>query len=224
MGRETKGGEKGGVLDILHSKNHMPHLLKHPPHAKTVGQLRIRRPLQHAFVVMSRPLQNARPADGKLPAADVADVVGHLLLADVEQRLVHLREEGADVVFVDVDLRRGPGVHVGRTARVVLAAQVDVALRVDGLEPQVAQGGAGARPEQVVVPLVAVRVDEDGVVRQVVVVVDDEGEVGGGFSTARGSGDEEVRFGGGVGGVDEGGGSAGQISIQVSRKRRKGTY
>jgi hypothetical protein len=53
-----------------------------------------------------------------------------------------------------------------------------------------------------------VGVDEDGVGGELVVEVDQVGEVGGCFAAAGGVGDEEVRSGFAVGGVDEGDGVA----------------
>jgi hypothetical protein len=90
----------------------------------------------------------------------------------------------------------------------VFAAEVDVALCGDGLEAEIAQRDTGFGAEEVVVPLVLVGVDEDGVGGELVVEVDDVGEVGGCFAAAGGVGDEEVWSGFGVGGVDEGDGVA----------------
>ncbi|KAF9893312.1 hypothetical protein FE257_011742 [Aspergillus nanangensis] len=100
----------------------------------------------------------------------------HLVLPHTKQRLIHLWEESADVVLFNVELRGLPGVDTGGTARVVLAAEVDVAAGVDGFEPQVVQRGAGVGAEKVVVPLVEVGVYEDGVFGERVVEVDDVGE------------------------------------------------
>lgn len=52
-------------------------------------------------------------------------------------------------------------------------------------------------------PLFGVGVDEDGVFGELVVEVDDVGEVGGGFPTAQGWRDEKSRFGLFVGRVDK---------------------
>lgn len=153
----------------------MPHLLKHPPDAKTIRQLRLRRPLKHPLVIVSRSLEDPFPAHGELSAADIADMLGNLLRADIEESLVDLGEVRADVIFFDVNLRRVPWVDARRTTRVMLAAEIDISLRVDGFETEMGQHGAGARAEEVVVPLVDVGVDEDGVLRELVVEVYDVG-------------------------------------------------
>lgn len=206
---------KTRTIDILHTKHHMPNLLKHPSYPKAIRQVRFRRPRQHPLIVPLGPLQDPLPGDGKLPAADIPDMLGDALLANSKQRLVHLGKVRADILLVDIDLSRGPGVHICRTAWVVLAAEIDVALCGDGLEAEIAQRDAGFGAEEVVVPLVLVRVDEDGVGGKLVVEVDDVGEVGGCFAAAAGVWDEEVRGGFVVGGVDEGDGVAVLSSISI---------
>ena len=52
-------------------------------------------------------------------------------------------------------------------------------------------------------PLVGIRVDEDGILRKLVVEVDDEGKVGGGFAAANSTRNKEVGGRGLVGRVDE---------------------
>lgn len=181
----------------------MPDLLIHPSHAETIRQLRLIGPLQHALVVLAGPLQDAFSADGKLSAAHISDMLGHLLGRDAQQRLVHFGEESADVVLFDINLSRVPGVHTRGTSRVVLAPKVHVTLRVDGLESEVPQCGAGVRTEEVIMPLVEVRVNEDGILRKLVVEVDDERKVSGGLATADGTRDKEVRGRGLIGRVDK---------------------
>lgn len=58
--------------------------------------------------------------------------------------------------------------------------------------------------EEVIVPLVEVRVDEDGILRELVIEVDDEGKVGGGFAATNSTRNKEIGSRGLVGRVDEG--------------------
>lgn len=191
------------TIYVLHAENNMPHLLKHPPDAKTIRQLRLRRPLEHTLVIVSRSLQDPFPAYGELSAADIADMLGDLLRTDVEERLVDLREERADVVFFDVNLGRFPRVDTRWATGVMLAAEIDVSLGVDGFETEMGKHRAGPWAEEVVVPLVNVGVDKDGVLRELIVEVYDVGEIGGGLATASCRRDKKVRGGRGICSIDE---------------------
>lgn len=202
----------------------MPDLLKHPPDPKAIRQVRLRRPCQHPFIVPLLALQDPFPADGKLRATDIPNMLGDTLLANPKQRLVHLGKVRADILLIDINLRWGPGVHICWAAWFVFAAEVDVALCSDGLKAEIAQRDVGFGAKEVVVPLVLIGVDEDGVRGKLVVEVDDVGEVGGCFAAAGGVGDEEVRNGFAVGGVDEGDGVAvlPNISIFLGLKKLEG--
>lgn len=68
-----------------------------------------------------------------MATADIANVLRNLLRRDIEKRLVDLGKECANIVVLDIDLRGTPRVDTRRAAGVVLAAQIDIALRVDGL-------------------------------------------------------------------------------------------
>lgn len=182
----------------------MPDLLIHPSHAETIRQLRLICPLQHTLVVLTWPFQDPFAADGELSAAHVSDVFGHLLSRYAQYRLVHFREKRADVVLLDIDLCRAPGVHARGTSRIVLAPKVHITLRVDGLKSEVFQRGAGMGTEEVIMPLVEVRVDEDGILRKLVVEVDDEGKVCGSFATTDGAWNKKVGGRGLIGRVDKG--------------------
>lgn len=182
----------------------MPDLLIHPSHAKAIRQLRLLCPFQHALVVFAWPFQDPFSADGELSAAHISDVFGHLLSRYAQDRLIHFWEKRADVVLLNIDLCRAPRVHARGTSRVVLAPKVHVTLRVDGLKSEVLQRGAGVGTEEVIVPLVEVRVDEDGILRELVIEVDDEGKVGGGFAATNSTRNKEIGSRGLVGRVDEG--------------------
>ena len=86
----------------------------------------------------------------------------------------------------------------------MLAPKVHITLRVDGLKSEVLQRGAGMGTEEVIMPLVEVRVDEDGILRKLVVEVDDEGKVCGGFATTDGAWNKKVGGRGLIGRVDKG--------------------
>lgn len=207
----------------------MPDLFKYPPHPKTIRQFRLRRPPQHPLVVRAGPLADPLAADGKLPAAHVPDVLGDLIGPDVEQRLVDLWEEGANVILLNVDLRRIPRIHARRTPRVVGAPQIHVPLRVDRLQAHVREGILRHGPEEVVVPLVGVGVDEEAVGGETVVEIDDVGEVGGGLAAAGGAWDLKAGVWAGIGAVDERDGVAVQCgqpkySIKGLSFRKGGPY
>ncbi|GMG34352.1 unnamed protein product [Aspergillus oryzae var. brunneus] len=137
------------------------------------------------------------------PVSDIADMLGDLLRTDVEERLVDLREERADVVFFDVNLGRFPRVDTRWATGVMLAAEIDVSLGVDGFETEMGKHRAGPWAEEVVVPLVNVGVDKDGVLRELIVEVYDVGEIGGGLATASCRRDKKVRGGRGICSIDE---------------------
>lgn len=191
----------------------MPQLLHDPADAKVIRQGRRGRPVQNAPIVLPRPRQDPLSTDGKLAAAHVPDRGGDLVRGDVEDLLVGGGEGGADILVRDVDGGGIQRVDAGRAAGVVFAAQVDVAEGVDGVKAETAEGIAGEGPEEVVVPLFGVGVDEDGVVGEVVVEVDDVGEVGRGFAAAQGRGHEEAWFGGVFGRVNKRGSLAGDREL-----------
>ena len=68
-----------------------------------------------------------------MTTADIANVLRNLLRRDIEKRLVDLRKECANIIILDIDLRGTPRVDTCRAAGVVLAAQIDITLRVNGL-------------------------------------------------------------------------------------------
>jgi hypothetical protein len=107
-------------------------------------------------------------------------------------------------VILDIGLGRTEGVYTRRTTRVVLTSQVDVSVSVNRLEPDVSQRIVCEGTEEIVVPLLGVRVYEDGVIGEAIVEVDDVGKIGRGFSTAPSGRDEQTRLGGFLGGVNEG--------------------
>lgn len=162
----------------------MPDLLIHPADSEAIGACRFRRPLQHALVVGPWSLEDAVAADGKLSTAYIPDMLGDFCICDVEDYFVDLREEGADVVPVDVDLCWVPGVDARWAPRVMLAPEVNVAHRIDSIKADIAQGRRHFRAKEIVVPLVDVGVDEDRVGREVVVVIDDVGQVCGGLTAS----------------------------------------
>ncbi len=162
----------------------MPDLLIHPANSEAVRALRFRRPLQHALVVGPGPLEDALAADGKLSTAYIADMLRDLFISDIEDYFVDLREERADVVPVDVDLCWVPRVHARGAPRVVLAPEVNVAHRIDSIKADIAQRRWHFKTKEIVVPLFEVGVDENRVGREVVVVIDDVGEVCGGLAAS----------------------------------------
>ena len=66
----------------------------------------------------------------------------------------------------------------------MLAAKVDVAVCVDSLEADVAQGVDRVGAEEIIVPLFGEGVDEDGVGGEAIVKPDNVGQVRGGFAAA----------------------------------------
>lgn len=162
----------------------MPDLLIHPANSEAIRAFRFRRPLQHALVVGFWSLEDALAADGELPTAYIPDMLRNLFFSDVEDYFVDLREERADVVPVDVNLCWVPRVDARWAPRVMLAPEVNVAHRIDGIKADIAQRRRHFRTKEIVVPLLDVGMDEDRVGREVVVVIDDVGEVCGSLAAS----------------------------------------
>lgn len=87
-------------------------------------------------------------------------------------------------MVVDVGLSRVERVDARRAAWVVLTTEVDVAMGIDGLQSEVSQCVCRIGTEEVIVPLLGIGVDEDGVLWKLVVEVDDIGEIRWGFAAA----------------------------------------
>lgn len=210
--RHRKAGDS---LLRLHPENDMPHLLKHPPDPKTIRHATIDRPPPHPLIVPSLPLPDPLPAHDKLPAAHIPDLRRHLATRHVEQLHVHISKVRANILAADVDIGGLERVDPDGASRVVRAAQVHVAAAADGVEAQVAKEGPVGGTEQVVVPLVRVRVDKGCVSGEGVVVVDYEGEVGYCFAAAMSGRDQwEAGFGRFRGGVDVWGPAGGRRARQ----------
>lgn len=149
------------ILYVFHPEYDMPDLFVHPTDTKTIRALRLGSPFHHPLVIRPWPLQNALTADSKLSATDISNVLRNSLSGDIEEGLIDFREKRADVVVIDIDLRRFPWIYACRTARVMVASEVDVAHRVDGFKAEIPQRGARKRTEEVVMPLINVGVDEN---------------------------------------------------------------
>lgn len=85
---------------------------------------------------------------------------------------------------VDVSLSRAERVDARRAAWVVLTAEVDIAMGVDGLQPDVSQCVYGIWTEKVIVPLLGICVDEDRVLWKLVIEVNDIGQISWSFAAA----------------------------------------
>ena len=186
----------------LHPENHMPDLLKHPAHPEAIRHAARDRPLAHPLVIRPRPLQDPFPAHGKLPAAHVAQLLGHAAARHVEQLHVHVSEVCAYVTAADVDVGGLERDDADGAARVWVAAQVDVAAAAHRVEAQVLEQRRRIGSEDIVMPLRRVGVHEGHVGGQDVVVVDYEGQIGYRFAAAMARGNERVtrlgRFRGGI--------------------------
>lgn len=85
---------------------------------------------------------------------------------------------------VDVGLSRVERVNARRTAWIVLTAEVDIAMGIDGLQPDVFQCVYAVWTEEVIVPLLGICVDEDRVLWELVIEVNDIGQIRWSFAAA----------------------------------------
>lgn len=118
----------------------MPQFLQDPTHSKFIRQLRSRSPVQYSLIVLLRPRPNPLSSNSELPTANIPNFAGNPFDGNVEDRLVCVGKVCADIMGVDVGLRRAQGVHACRTAWVELAAEVDISMSIDGLISDVSQG------------------------------------------------------------------------------------
>lgn len=152
----------------------MPGIFQHPP-TNIIRQLRVKHPIIIPLVVSLRPPQHLIPRHRELRTTRHAHHLRHI--GTIKQLLPRLR----------IDLFRGlargltEGVDFVRTAGSFLAAEVDVAVSLDSVDLQVADGVDVAVGDGVGVPglgpAVFVAVDEDHGGGKVVVVFDDVLEV-----------------------------------------------
>lgn len=84
------------------------------------------------------------------------------------------------------------------------AAQIGKSLALDSLKSEVGQLVEGLGTASIVVPVLLFAMDEDGKWVEFIVVIHDVGEVGTGFMTVDGIGDEEAFFGLFFQGIDVG--------------------
>lgn len=156
----------------------MPGILQHPS-TNIIRQLRAKHPIIIPFVVGLWPPQHLIPRHRELRTTRHAYHLRHIGI--IEQLLPRLR----------IDLLRGLArtltewVDFIRTPGRLLAAEVDIAVSLDGVDLQVADGVDVAVGEGVGVPglgpAVFVAVDEDHGGGEVVVVFDDVLEIGEAF-------------------------------------------
>ena len=155
----------------------MPQLLQYPADSKVVGQFRRRRPIQDATVILLGSRSDPLSTHGKLTAAHVPDCLGYLVGGHVEDLPIRVGKVGTDVVVFEIGSGRTERVYARRTTGVVLTSQVDVSVSINGLEPDISQRIVGKRTEEIIVPLLRVCMYEDGVIGEVIVEVDDVGEI-----------------------------------------------
>lgn len=141
-----------------------------------IFQRRVHEPFPEMLVLGARKSADALARDGKLRTARLREDLGDGLVGqDFRPRV---RKDGLlrdvpDAVILGV---REEMVGAGRVA---VAAQVDIAIADDLAQIQVGQHGRATHLKKlVIVPGVFVRMHEDGDVREMVVEVDDEGQVG----------------------------------------------
>ena len=208
-------------MDGVHSEDNVPHLFKYPTDSEAIGDSTLERPMAHSHVVTLRPLADAVSGDGKLAAADVANMFGHLGGRNIEKLHVDVGKIGADIVAHDVNVSWLVGMDANGTAGVMLATKVEEASFTDSVKTQVLKNVGGLGTQNIVVPLVGASVDESDNGGEGVVVVDDKGKVGDGFSATVTGRDELVAALWGPGGaVDVG--SPSEKSQSVSDEEKAG--
>lgn len=146
----------------------MPRILEDPP-AQLVRQRGAEEPAAEMLVLRPRALAHLSGSDGELGAAGHADLPGHG--GAWEQGLEAGLEGSAGVHVRAVDV--GEGADLDGAAKQPDAAEVEVALLGQEGQPEVPEEGDVVVERVVVVPLVALGVDEDYVGGEAVVVVDD---------------------------------------------------
>ncbi|KAG5291499.1 hypothetical protein I7I48_03324 [Histoplasma ohiense] len=150
----------------------MPRILEDAP-AQLVRQRGAEEPAAEMLVLRPRALVHLSGGDGELSAAGHADLSGHG--GAREQGLEAGLEGSAGVHVRTVDV--GEGADLDGAAKQPDAAEVEVALLGQEGQPEVPEEGDVVIERVVVVPLVALGVDEDDVGGEAVVVVDDVGQV-----------------------------------------------
>lgn len=167
--------------DRLPAKDDMPRVL-HDIGGHIIRQVIVQHPIVHALVITQRPLKDLLPTNRKLGATRRANLLRHIA---VPEQLLPRR----GVVLLTRVTRLGrlaERLHLRRTTGRQLAAQTDIPF----LQDEFALQGAHRLDVAVVCgigvpadgPAVAVAVQEDDHGGEVVVVVDDELEVGEGLT------------------------------------------
>lgn len=150
----------------------MPRVFHHPS-TYPVVQLRVVQPVAEALILCQRNAPNLVACKRKLRAAANGDEVRHdgILAKDFLERLVvavarvALLLQLAVILFVRLDFFGAP--HLPG------AAQVDVALFLEIGQLEVAEDRQAVVVGVVVVPLVALGMQEENVVGQIVVIVNE---------------------------------------------------
>ena len=156
----------------------MPRVL-HNISRGLVGQVIVQHPVVHALVIAERTLEDLRSRHGKLRAARRGNRLRHL---GISKQLLP-RCGVVSLAGVAGLGRVAEWLHFRRTAGRGLAAQIDEALLLDEGALEGAHGVEVHIIRGIDVPAVVVRVHEDDRGGEVMVVIDDELEVGQGLAT-----------------------------------------
>lgn len=218
---------KKNLLDRFLAENNMPQELHDAP-AACIALVGVNDPLAELDVVVARALENLVPGDGELRAARCGDALRHLqellVVGDERGRGCSAGGHCSSSTGRGRVERRGAGsvedlvpdlaghmlvpAMCPLAARVPVAAEVDVAVSLDEVELQGSHGGDVVVERRVDVPCEqearAVGVEEGDGGREVVVVVDEVGEVGHGLMALVEGRFQGVLVGGGrFGGIDD---------------------